>query len=230
MKKHLCQIVLVSFIGFVFLLTSCRTLDLKILSPVGSNTNLLPALETEIDVRVIEDHLSYNLTKTTSFGTEEDSEAVMLQTLSQNQPLSTTSNDFILLFERDVRNIITNPFGETKGKIVCNVAALNTDAGSYFFGLASAVTLGVLNLFGFPATNCSSSIDIEVELYNQQNELLAYYQAIGKARILSGLYYGYLTPSDLRAANIKAFKKAMNKIKKQIEADSNELLNALSKE
>lgn len=218
-------------IGSLFLLGSCRTLNLVELTPEDKNERLLPALHSEIDVSVLESMNVPATVSTTEF-LSEDEEAMTdypqkIQTVTEPRYLNQTSNDFLVLFNRDVQYNITNPVGEKKGSIVCRVAALNQDESGFALSFISACSFGLLNLVGFPFAMVSSSVDIDVAVYDEMDRLVSTYHAVGNAKVASAMYYGYQISSAVRLAKIKSFKKAMNKVKSQIDVDYDRLSIAL---
>ncbi|MFA9391631.1 MAG: hypothetical protein ACERKD_17610 [Prolixibacteraceae bacterium] len=208
---------------------SCRTLDFAELTPESRNSNLLPAMATEVNVDVLEGYFYGKTTSTTEFISQNESESnsTIIQTIADDRPFSTTSNDFITIFERDVKQNISNPIGKRQGTMVCKIVALNSDMGGMGLAMISACTFGTLNLLGFPFSSNAASVDVEIEVYNKTDELIGSYQAVGRSRVFSALYYGYDPLSASRLSKIRAFKEALDKIKLQINADHDLLIQAL---
>lgn len=209
---------------------SCRTMNLAELTPSQQNIDLLPPLNAKMDLSLIENIDLASVISTTEFKTENESDASpsVIQTYTEPVFKSETTNDLKVLFDRDVKYNMTKIGGEKCGTIVCRVAAINTDDNSFALSFLSIGTFGLLNLVGFPFASIATSIDIDVELFDINNELVAAYHSIGKSRVYSAMYYGFEVDSAVRLSKIRAFKKAMNKVKAQIDQDFNTINAALS--
>lgn len=218
-------------IASIVVLSSCRTLNLVELTPENRNNRLLPALNSEIDLSVVESMNLPSNVSTTEFVSDDssfiDEYASVVRTVTEQVYWNPTSNDLLTLFNRDIKYNITEPYGEKKGTIVCRVAGINFDESGFGLSFISVCSFGLLNLVGLPFAMNDASVDIDVDIYDNKSELIGSYHAIGNARIASAMYYGYQVSSAKRLAKIKAFKRAMNDIKSQIEMDYNELSASL---
>ena len=224
---NLCKWI--GLFAFLFIVSSCRTLNLTELTSQNTNENLLPPLQTEVDVSIVEGNRMNTTTSTTEIFEEGEVEKgqTIIHTVAKTKSLSVASNDYITLFERDVNSNITRGYGKAEGRIVCRIVAQNHDYGNGGLALLSVCSFGILNIFGMPYDANASSIDLDVFIYNKNDELIGRYNGVGKARILSAFYYGYAPYSATRLARIKAFKKAMDTIKMQIDRENARLVAAL---
>jgi hypothetical protein len=84
------------------------------------------------------------------------------------------------------------------------------------------------NLFGMPMAKIISTVDVDVEIYTNNDRLIARYNASGINKSYSALYYGYKYSSLGRISGIKAFRMAMNDVKLKIESDKERLLRELN--
>lgn len=214
-------------IVLIIVFTQCRTINLAELNPQGKINPLLPALEVEFDMYSLEKNFPDRFnsqTSITSTNMEVTSQSINISNIKNED---VTPNDFITLFNREVKNNITNPYGEKRGKIVCRIAGKDENP-TYILRLLSLISLGTLNILGMPFDINKNIIDIDVEISNNNNELIGRYNAMGKGKEISSLYYGNHYLRAKRYANIKAYKAAMTDIKKQIEADHNRLIEGLN--
>jgi hypothetical protein len=211
----------------IFLFASCRTVNLSELNPQGRINPLLPALEVEFDMYSLEKNFPDRFNSQATYSSTSMEVTSQSFNITNVKSVDITSNDFITLFNREVKNNITNPYGEKKGKIVCRIAGKDEKA-TYMLRLLSLFSFGTLNVLGMPYNINNNLIDIDVEILNNNNELIGLYSAMGKGKEISSLYYGHAYPSAIRYANIKAFKEAMADIKNQIEADHERIIAGLS--
>jgi len=199
------------------------------LKPELQNSFLLPALEIKVDLNSFESVYSvgYSTGTTAGYGTSVSTHSVVgfgsVQSSINRDP---RVQDAITIFERDVKNNITNPIGEKKGYITCRIANGSAKAGCFGFSILSGFTLMIPNLLGMPFGCNKTYLDVEVEIYDLKNNLIGRYNAQGYDKTWVAMYYGY---SDFgpdksakpvaRISSINAFKSAMNEIKRQIEND-----------
>lgn len=209
--KKTCYLIL------VLLLTSCVSLQPGVFQPIQNHCIKLPNLDPVFDFVSFE---SFYGGYTWIEHTDED--GAIISTTNRQQGLQ----DALTLFERNVRNCITDEFTENKGYIICKLAAAGISNNS-FFSIASGLSLGLINLFGFPFSGTKVFIDIEVAIYNNDNKLIARYYGDGKLKNFSGLYYGYRLHEVSRATKLEAFSLALEEVKAKIANDKEKIISML---
>ncbi len=144
--------------------------------------------------------------------------------------------DAITIFDRDVKNNITNPYGEKKGYILCKIAAGGSRFAGLGWGMLSGITLFVPTIFGVPFRTFKTALDVEVEIYDKNQNLIGRYNAQCSDKTWIAMYWGYsgigpVKPAipAARISSINAFKCAMIEIKNQILKDSVRLNKELNK-
>ncbi len=226
----------ISIIIVLLLFASCRTVNMSDLNPKVKNNKLLPTLEIRIDGKSFESAYTLGQINSTSnsYGTSIGTGltngfiGLNMGTTETSQVMSRDPRiqDDITIFDRDVKYNITNPYGEKKGIILCRINASNHRKGNGW-GVLSAFTLWIPNLLGMPNSAPKTTLDVEVEVYNKSNDLVGKYSAVACSRKYRALYWGYDKENAKRVANIYAFKKAMNDIKKQIYSDYENIIKKL---
>jgi hypothetical protein len=200
---------------YALTLTSCvsvvKTSDLR---PGSNNCIGLPALMPTVDEGSLE-----SVYPSSSVVTTESN--VSFMRTSRNPG----AQDIITLFEREVKDCITNPYGESKGYIVCSIAGEKV----MNLNLISPFLFFVPTLLGVPIARASNTLEVDVEIYSGDNRLIGRYSGGGYNKSYSGLYYGYRISSLSRITGIKAFKMAMDEIKQKIEKDQERLIAELGK-
>jgi hypothetical protein len=78
-----------------------------------------------------------------------------------------------------------------------------------------------------PINSHKTTLDVEVEIYTNSEELIGKYSAPCRAKSYAALWWGYSDNNAKRMSGLKTFKCAMNDIKGQIERDANRLNAAL---
>jgi hypothetical protein len=216
------------FILIFVLLSSCRSIKDTDLKAGRQNNRLLPPIEIRIDLQSFHflRHTPYLRTPETNLNqTFQIDTAIYISSFN----LSNRHIDIATIFENEVQQSICYSEGEKKGYIVCKLTDGQTRQ-KYVLPIVSGLLLGIPNLFGMPVGRVKTQLTVEVDIYNNNQELIGQYSAPCRASAAIALYYGYsefgplLRESNVyRKAAIKAFSCAMQNIKQQIELDYNRL-------
>jgi hypothetical protein len=208
------------FAGFIILLSACTTIKTTDLQPGNTGCIQLPALEPVVDLYSLESMYPGRtiMGSTTDTGTDQT-----MVSISKDRRVQ----DAITLFEREVKDCLTNPYGDRKGYIVCKFASADIRNNIFYPG-ASVLLLHIPNILGMPRAKMTTTIDVDVEIYNYNDRLLGRYTASGTDISYSAFYYGYRLSSLGRISGINAFKMALNDIKLKIEKDKERLVSELN--
>jgi hypothetical protein len=210
----------ICLLGLVLLVSSCASIKPTDFRPDNQGCIQLPALDPVMDAVSLESMYPDSYISSDS-GSSSD---IYVSSVSRNRK----AQDVRTLFEREVKDCITNPYGELKGYIVCKVSS-GYSRMNPAFTFWSTMTLGIPNLLGLPYAVAKTLIDLDVEIYTIDNRLIGRYNASGYDRSYSAYYYGYRLADVSRISGINAFKMAMNDIKSKIERDKNRLEMELNK-
>jgi hypothetical protein len=212
----------------VILLTNCKSLKFSDLRPTGEIKNKLPALEPQINIRSLES--TYSLGTTNSRGTAYTQASPLINGFVSVGNGSSTSyadprvQDAITLFERDIKDNITNSLGKNVGYITFNIAA-GTSRSKFMIGnfVISAVTGWLPYLCGMTLSQGITTLDIEVEVKDNSGNTVGRYNAFSSVKKPVALWRGYSKADAIRLSNIECVKDCLNQIKTQIERDSSNL-------
>ena len=133
--------------------------------------------------------------------------------------------DTMTLFDDFVKNKVTNPYGEKKGYIVLNIGYRNRIVHYESIATVSAtvLSLGMLNLLGFPFAAEEEEMKISVEILNSKKELVKRYTSVQFDTEWAAAYWGYNVPKISRKITIENVKNALEYIAKQILDDTYEI-------
>ncbi len=224
-------------LSLALVLGSCASMKLSELRPSNRNEALLPTLEPIVDMYTLESIYSMEYISDRSMTYTTDTYPVGLGISFNNQVYSRDRRvqDILTLFDREVKDNITNPFGEKRGYIVCKIAGGYTGAGGIGWTILSGLTMFIPNIFGMPLENLQTMLDVEVEIYDLNDKLIGRYNGQGYSKVWVAMFYGYSTDifdeyqgSASRISNIRAFKQAMNVIKANIAKDHDVLSQKLN--
>jgi hypothetical protein len=218
------------------LVSSCASMKMTDLKPEPKNSKLLPTLQTRIDINSFESAYTLGTTTSTSTGTvygqsktgqnKSQVSGIGVSVSSSTMSKDPRIQDAITIFDRDVKDNITDPFGESKGYILCKINASKSKL-NLGWALLSGVTLMIPNILGMPMGAYKITLDVDVEIYDNSEKLIARYNGVAKKKTYMAAYWGYGKDVE-RVANIKAFRDAMNQIKLQIENDHEKILFKLT--
>ena len=117
--------------------------------------------------------------------------------------------------------------GQKIGKVVISDQKVTSGSGDNVLWLTpSVLTLGIINLVGWPAYHASETSRVTAKVYNTSNQLVDSYTAYDSDWSFAACYYGFEMGDSMQRAYSGAYKKALNKVLKQIK-DDDELYNIL---
>lgn len=131
-------------------------------------------------------------------------------------------HDVIRIFEKEVEENMTNPYGEKKGFIMLRLGYRETKY-SYLHPIASILTLFTINFFGFPSDKVTESLEVEVRIMDKERNLIKKYYVHAKNECICAFWYGYHYKNFERKIAADNIKEALEKIRVQIGRDAAEI-------
>ena len=218
MKKFL----LISFI----MLTACKSISYNDVNPeIKPNSNLLPALITVVDMNNLESVYSsggyQGIANNYGTGYGANPWAGWAQTTVVNGTSYKDArvNDVINIFEKEVKENISSPYGEKKGYVALKLGYRGKDT-SIFYILPSMLSLFTINILGFPANEITQSLEVQVEIWNNKKELIAKYTENVVNSDFIAMYWGYNETNIWRKVAADNIKQALEKIRYKINEDA----------
>ncbi len=215
--------ILKLFVACILLCCACRSISFDEFRPESAHPPLLPSLFAAVDTISLETFYWNDHTIHHPYPYEEN-----WQRPHHRPPYvrDIRIQDAIMLFDREVKDNLTNPKGKKYGYITCKIVT-GECRYSPVSAMVSLATFFVPNLFGFPFNNHMTHLELEVEVYDSRQQLVARYAATGYSKVPIALWRGYRTTDAYRLSNIKAFKTAMQTIKEKITEDYPEINHQL---
>lgn len=220
MKKKLFAFLLVAVS-----LVGCRSYSALENAPIAQLPAKLPAMEVLLDeqsfatIAGFSDHESKGLVWGGIYSTD-----IAFTESSTRSYASQDLNNIKSLYLNNMYNNIINKVGEKKGKVVCRMVT-GKDNSNYGFTILSAVTLCVPNLFGMPFASNATTMMVEIDFMDANNNVVATYQSNQhKVKKYAAMYWGYDDPSEVTIA--ETFKLCLSDLNVQIKNDFAQL-NAL---
>jgi hypothetical protein len=125
-------------------------------------------------------------------------------------------------FVEELEQNLMDPYGDKYGSIQYQTEELQENRGA-FFTTVSGLTLGLINLLGFPAMVFEKEMEVEVRIFDNQDRLLGKYTGTGTGTATAALYYGYLVQDAFDKAELDALRKAHKAIRPKLQEDVAEL-------
>lgn len=178
-------------LGLGFGLAGCRAFDPALLNPTAETLPVrLPTLTPEV--------------QTQRLLLTSDPEAVPA--------------DVRTLFERETREVLTEPYGPSQGFLVLRTRRVSARAG-LGYALVSGFTIGGLNLFGFPWAKYRYVVDVQLDVLNPRRELLGSYRGQGKAQATGSLYSATNYAQPDRVLYLQCVRQGFDQLMPQLRAD-----------
>ncbi|MFN3529302.1 MAG: hypothetical protein ACK417_05215 [Bacteroidia bacterium] len=141
--------------------------------------------------------------------------------------------DVMTLFEREMYSQLIEMHGEAQGSMVLKLPIVESRFHRLGLLVPHLLTSGLISLTGMPFYHYETAMEVELEVYNHQNQLIRKYRGYGEHSIPIALY-GYMAThsgdgqqSGVRKTNMQAFRQAIHSIKEQMLRDQDYLRKAL---
>ncbi len=211
----------------LFFLTNCKNITHQDYILDVNNQTKLPALEAVIDTTNLENVFSLGgfVANANNMGAAGRNGWVQASAMAGTSFRDPRMQDTMTLFNDFVKNKVTNPYGEKKGYVVLNIGYRNRIVRYESIPTLwlSIVSLGTLNLLGFPLSAEEEEMNISVEILNNKKELVKRYTSPQSNKEWVAAYWGYDALSVNRKITIENIKNALEEIAKQISNDSYEI-------
>lgn len=211
-------------------LSSCKTIAFSDLSAGKRLESNLPALTPIVDFASLESAYTAGTSQSVGVGNSFKVFGSYMTTvgLTSTHYKDKRVMDAINIFDNEVKESITDPFGENKGFI-----ALKVSGSEIKYGGAGWIILHTMNFFvftpilGVPFGSKKTKLEVVVEIFDKEKNLISRYKAVGSGKATMALYYGFPPNEVDRMSNIRALKDAFQKVKDEISSDSEKIIKKL---
>lgn len=214
------QAFTLGFLSLIFLV-SCQTLKVSDFPQGTAIESRLPALEPVFDYHSFQAAYPDYYESNSGFGVRVTDDFTIFNGTNRGRPVSneTKAYDAVHLFEKEIRDNISQSTGKIYGSAVCKVG-FGSSSSKWQNQAISVATLGIANLFGYPFTVLKDELEVIVEIRDAENYIIGRFSAIGAGEGKVTLYKG---DGANRLAHARAFNHAMEQIKDKISYDHQEL-------
>jgi len=129
------------------------------------------------------------------------------------------NDDELMVFTKEVESNLMDPYGDKYGYIALKTNVIEVKNTTILWFL-SFFTAYIPNVLGMPIIIIRYKVEVELRIFDRDNKMVSKYTAIGNSRVVIAFYYGYSFMDGLRKAYPDALLNAFDKIRPQIQADS----------
>lgn len=235
--KRIIQLLLLTM---VVSSSACKTIQVSDfhISNTAAHANL-PNLQIHYDQTSFESAFSRGLLQTTgsSSGMVLSDQPIFFDNRSFSsrsiQLADKRYQDVMTLFEREMTSQLFELHGDPQGSLILKLPIVESRFYRLGYLVPHMLSFGLISLTGMPFYHFETAMEIEVEVYNNQNKFIRKYKGYGEHSIPVALY-GYAAThsgdgqqSGVRKTNMQAFRQATASVKKQMLADQEFLRQAL---
>lgn len=216
----------------ILCLCSCKSITYKDVNPsIIPNSNLLPALEPIVSLNNLEatytagSYNGYVNNFGSGYGQNNWAGWMQTSTIEGTYNKDIRVYDVINIFQKEVKENITSPYGEKKGYITLKLGYREKNI-SPFYILTSTLSLYTLNFLGYPINKVSQTLEVEVEILNKNKELIKRYVESSTDECYIAMYWGYSASAHRKVA-ADNIRHTLEKIRLRINSDAKEIKNKL---
>ena len=217
-----CVLKKILLVALILGAYSCRSTDISMLHPKTKIETLLPALTPTFDFESFGIRFPHLITAGGDLSPSFVYGAFAV--LANN---SRHVADFNIIFQRDIeKNIcVSDTYGNKKGTIKCSLIDARGVDKTWWL-IPSCCLLFIPNLFGMPCWASEAEMQIEVAIFDDNNNLVGKYRSdVHQHKTYVAAYWGYNDPETRNY--LLVFTKCMDEIKRQIANDYHRLYTAL---
>ncbi len=128
------------------------------------------------------------------------------------------------LIKSYLSNDLLSKEGPIRGEVHLNVVYYDYDFNETFGIVFNVLTLGAGFIIGVPTYKSQSVIELAMEIFNTEGNLVASFRGVGEKRTYRGLYYRKI---DERDAHMMAMKRAFQNLNERVMNDYDRIAELL---
>lgn len=133
--------------------------------------------------------------------------------------IGASMQDVFALLGNELSENMTRATGEKHGQARFKLLYYNSSMPGWGWIFPSVMTLNIANLAGMPYTKYRADLELQLEILDANQQVIAQYRAPGSGKATVALYYGYGGNAAYRKANLLALQEAMRGIRAKMEPD-----------
>lgn len=203
----------------VLSLGACRTLQMRDFHQENQLKEPLPPLTLKVHAESFVGHFAAEMFQEGIQTGSVYGEPWILSPFSVYSQLGEPMRDVFTVLGNELNDNTTQKAGEKYGQARFKLVYYDRTQPGWGWIIPSTLTIGGANLFGMPATKIQSNLELQMEILDAGNKVIAQYRAPGSGKATVAMYYGYSGFGARRKANLLALQEAMRSIRHQMEPD-----------
>lgn len=222
MKKYLFALASLLLFG------SCRTLNVQDYHRQSPLKEPIPALALKVHAESFAARFAGEVMEDFAIGSAGPRSSWVPSPFEVYTRVGASMQDVFTLLGNELKdNIIAQAAGQQYGQARFKLVYFNSTMPGWGWILPSVLTFNIANLAGMPYTRYRADLELQMEILDANQQVIAQYRAPGSGKATVALYYGYGGGDAYRKANLLALQQAMEGIRAKMEPDLAKLHNDL---
>lgn len=223
MKK---QIVFLA--ALVLLLSSCRTLQISDYQRQAPLPTPLPRLDLMVHTESFAAQYAGEMLEKAVINASVSGNGWIPNPLGVYNEVGAPLRDVFVVLGNELTDNLVQSAGARYGHARFKLMHYDRRAPGWGYVIPSVLTLGLANLCGMPANRIRAELELQMEIVDAHDHVIARYRAPGIGKATQAMYRGYSHAGAIRKTNLLALQDAMTKIGAKMSADLPELKEKLT--
>lgn len=203
----------------VLSLGACRSLKMSDFHQQNQLKEPLPPLTLKVHTESFAANFSYVLVKDEVVYASMSNDPWISSPFAVATALGEQMRDVFTVLGNELTDNTARNAGEKYGQARFKLIHYERPVPGWGWIIPSTLTLCTANLFGMPMSKVQSNLELQMEILDANQNVIAQYRAPGSGKATVAMYYGYNGYDANRKANLLALQEAMRGIRQQMEPD-----------
>lgn len=212
------------------LLGSCRTLKIQDFHQQAALTQPMPPLALKVHAESFLGHFAGDLANDMLADAAMSRPGPWLPFPSPyevHSRIAEPMRDVFTVLGNELTDNMLQPAGAPHGQIRFKLLYYQSRTPGWGWVIPSVFTLNIANLAGMPFLRYRIDLELQMEILDRNQRVVAQYRAPGNGKSTVAMYYGYTGREAYRKANLLALQDAMRAIRAKMEPDLSSLRDDL---
>jgi hypothetical protein len=200
-------------------LGACRTLQMSDFHQQNQLKEPLPPLTLQVHAESFVGHFAAEMFKEGISNSAASGNPWVPSPFAIYTQLGEPMRDVFTVLGNELNDNTTQRAGEKYGLARFKLVYYERREPGWGWLVPSVVTFGTANLFGMPANKIQANLELQMEILDANQNVVAQYRAPGSGKATVAMYYGYIGFDAKRKVNLLALQEAMRDIRRQMEPD-----------
>ncbi|MCC6460701.1 MAG: hypothetical protein IT260_09555 [Saprospiraceae bacterium] len=206
----------------MLLLGSCRSLKTQDFHQQAALTQPMPPLALKVHAESFLGHFAGDLAKDVLSDAAMSRRGPWMPFPSPYEVHSRVAEpmrDVFTVLGNELSDNMLQSAGEKYGQLRFKLVYYQSNTPGWGWVIPSVLTLNLANLAGMPFLRYRIDLELQMEILDRNQQVIAQYRAPGSGKSTVAMYYGYSGRDAYRKANLLALQDAMRAIRSKMEPD-----------